>query len=165
MPPLGAAGLVCHVFSTDSVNMGSFKWNRVVAGEEGPLHSCLFHGLVFAQVSSSPLTGDIYICNFIFIFFLFLKQEDTCWPFHSHSFSNGEVKAGQFPYSDTIHWANHLPGSLWGSDSVPLISLLSSYQLVTKSRKLRPWERYQMLTPAFVNYSFVCSEGGRDPGI
>lgn len=167
MSPLGAAGLICHVFSKcESVNVGWFKWNRVVACWRAHCTlACFMAQFLPRFLPHLSLVIFIYVILYLHNFFvcLCLKQEHTCCSFHSHSFCNGEVKAGQFPYSDTIYWANHLPGSLWGSDSVPLISL-SSYQLVAKSRKLRTWERYQMLTPAFVNYSFVCSDDGRDPG-
>lgn len=83
----------------------------------------LFHAEYLARVRPLPFTSD----------FFFFRQEHTCRPFHSHSFSNEEVRAGscltQIPFFD--------PPSTWFSLKIwfrTLPDLTIAFLSVAKSK-------------------------------
>lgn len=111
--------------------------------EEGPYLFCF-------RLHFGP---GFLLCLSLVIFFCF-KQEHTCCPFCLQPCSQEEVRASR------------LTQILCGATRFSLIQnqpeLTVAFLSVAKSSELKSWERCQILTRAFVSYSSMCSEGGRD---
>lgn len=151
---LHAAGSICHVFLSESINTCWFKWNWVEHAGGGP---------------------DGFMLSFCPVFFPCLSLSDLSL---NASFLQTRAYLLPFPLTFLQQWGSETwtsalltycllsHPSTWHPLRISFVippSLTIAFSSVAKSRKSGNWERYQMLTRAFVNYSSVCSEDGRDP--